>query len=59
LSFVSGETSMERAVREGIAEAPEPYWDVEPSLKSPPGMSSEDLLDREDKDGRTFGGQHR
>lgn len=42
-------TAMQRAVRAGIVEAPRPFHDVEPTLTLPKGMSSSDLLDREDR----------
>ena len=42
-------TAMERAVRTGVVEAPEPFRDVEPRLRLPKGSSSLDLLDREDR----------
>jgi predicted DNA-binding protein len=42
-------TAMERAVKAGAVEAPEPFRDDEPTLTLPRGMSSLDLLDREDR----------
>ena len=42
-------TPMEIAIRAGIVEAPEPFRDVEPTLQLPKGVSSLDLLDREDR----------
>jgi predicted DNA-binding protein len=49
LGMASESTSMERAVRAGTVEAPEPFRDVEPTLALPPGTRSLDLLDREDR----------
>jgi hypothetical protein len=40
---------MELAVRAGTVEAPEPFRDTNPTLALPTGMSSLDLLDREDR----------
>jgi len=42
-------TPMERAVRDGTVEAPEPFRDVEPTLTLPRGTHTADLLDREDR----------
>jgi plasmid stability protein len=41
-------TSMHRAVQAGIVERPDPLRDVEPALTLPRGMSTLDLLGRED-----------
>jgi predicted transcriptional regulator len=49
LGMASESTPMERAVRAGTVEAPEPFRDVEPTLRLPKGTSSLDLLDREDR----------
>lgn len=49
LGVTSGSTAMDLAVRAGIVEAPEPFLDVEPSLTLPAGVSSADLLEREDR----------
>lgn len=42
-------TSLERAVRAGTVEAPEPFRDIEPTLTLPAGTRSLDLLEREDR----------
>jgi predicted transcriptional regulator len=42
-------TAMQRAVRAGVVEAPEPFRDVEPALRLPHGTRSSDLVDREDR----------
>ena len=47
LGTASELTSIERAVRAGTVEAPEPFRDVEPTLTLPRGTRSLDLLDRE------------
>jgi predicted transcriptional regulator len=49
LGLTAEQTAMERAVRAGIVEAPEPFRDVDPTLNLPQGTSSLDLLDREDR----------
>ncbi|MFL6164389.1 MAG: ribbon-helix-helix protein, CopG family [Jatrophihabitantaceae bacterium] len=49
LGLASDLTAMERAVRAGTVEAPEPFRDVEPTLTLPRGTRSLDLLDREDR----------
>ena len=49
LGLASDMTSMERAVQAGTVEAPEPFRDVEPTLVLPKGMSSLDLLDRDEQ----------
>ncbi|HEU5271956.1 MAG TPA: CopG family transcriptional regulator [Jatrophihabitans sp.] len=49
LGLASDLTDMERAVRAGTVEAPEPFHDDEPTLTLPRGTSSLDLLDREDR----------
>ncbi len=49
LGLASDMTAMERAVRAGTVEAPEPFRDVEPTLVLPKGMSSLDLLDRDER----------
>lgn len=49
LGLASDPTAMELAVRAGTVEAPEPFQDVEPTLKLPKGTSSLGLLDREDR----------
>ncbi len=49
LGLVSDLTDMERAVRAGTVDAPEPFHDVEPALRLPRGTRSSDLLDREDR----------
>ncbi|WP_375477707.1 ribbon-helix-helix protein, CopG family [uncultured Jatrophihabitans sp.] len=40
---------LERAVRAGLVEAPEPFVDHEPTLRLPKGMSSLDLLERDER----------
>ncbi len=42
-------TAMQRAVRAGVVEAPEPFRDVEPTLTLAKGISTVDLLDRDDR----------
>jgi len=42
-------TAMERAVRAGVVDAPEPFRDVEPALALPNGALSAELLDRDDR----------
>jgi plasmid stability protein len=49
LGMASELSPMELAVRAGTVEAPEPFRDVEPTLRLPKGTSSLDLLDREDR----------
>jgi hypothetical protein len=49
LGMASELTPMELAVRVGTVEAPEPFRDTHPTLALPAGMSSSDLLDREDR----------
>lgn len=49
LGLARGDTAVERAVRAGIVEAPEPFRDVEPTLTLPRGKTSLDLLDRQDR----------
>jgi predicted transcriptional regulator len=49
LGMASESSPMERAVRAGIVEAPDPFRDVEPTLALPRGTRSLDLLDREDR----------
>ena len=49
LGMASELTPMERAVRAGTVEEPEPFRDSEPTLTLPGGTSSLDLLDREDR----------
>lgn len=49
LGLVPDLTAMERAVRAGTVEAPEPFRDTEPTLRLPRGTRSADLLDREDR----------
>lgn len=49
LGMASELTSIERAVRAGIVDAPEPFRDIEPTLTLPRGTRSLDLLDREDR----------
>jgi hypothetical protein len=49
LGLSSEQTPMQRAVQEGIVEAPDSFRDVEPWLTLSPGTSSVDLLDREDR----------
>ncbi len=49
LGLVPDETALQKAIREGRVEAPEPLQDFEPSLTLPPGRSSIDLLERDDR----------
>jgi predicted transcriptional regulator len=49
LGMASELTPMQRAVRAGTVEAPEPFCDCEPTLPLPHGTRSLDLLDREDR----------
>ncbi|HET7477560.1 MAG TPA: ribbon-helix-helix protein, CopG family [Dermatophilaceae bacterium] len=49
LGLVTHETALQEAIREGRVEAPEPFRDFEPPLTLPPGRSSMDLLDRDDR----------
>ncbi len=49
LGLVTDETELEEAIREGRVEAPEPFRDFEPPLTLPPGRSSMDLLERDDR----------
>lgn len=49
LGLVPGLTAMQRAVRDGVVDAPEPYRDVEPTLSLPRGTSSLELLERADR----------
>lgn len=49
LGMASESTPMDRAVRAGTVEAPEPFRDSEPTLTLPHGTNSLDLLDREDR----------
>lgn len=49
LGMASELTPMERAVRAGTVEAPEPFRDIEPTLMLPRDTCSLDLLDREDR----------
>jgi plasmid stability protein len=49
LGMAPESSPMEQAVRAGIVEAPEPFRDAPPTLRLPNGMSSLDLLDREDR----------
>jgi len=49
LGMTSESTPMELAVRAGTVEAPEPFRDIEPTLVLPTGVSSLELLDREDR----------
>ncbi len=49
LGMTSASTPLERAVRAGTVEAPDPFCDIEPTVTLPAGTSSLDLLDREDR----------
>lgn len=49
LGLAPGLTAMQRAVRAGVVEAPEPFRDVEPTLELAKGTSTVDLLDRDDR----------
>lgn len=49
LGLFSELTAMQRAIRAGVVDAPEPFHDVEPVLTLPTNMSSLELLDREDR----------
>jgi predicted transcriptional regulator len=49
LGLVPDETALAEAIREGWVEAPEPFRDFEPPLTLPPGRSSIDLLERDDR----------
>ncbi len=49
LGLVTELTAMQRAVRAGVVDAPEPFRDTVPTLTLPHGSSSLDLLDREDR----------
>ncbi len=49
LGLSPGLTAMQRAVRAGKVAAPEPFRDVEPTLKLPKATSSLDLLDRDER----------
>jgi predicted transcriptional regulator len=49
LGLWTAETGMDRAVRLGLVEEPEPFRDVVPTLRVPAGLSTLDLLDREDR----------
>lgn len=49
LGLVTDETALEKAIREGRVEAPEPFRDFEPPLTLPAGRSSMDLLGRDDQ----------
>ena len=42
-------TAMQRAVRAGIVGPPDPFRDLEPTLTLPTGLSTLDLLEREDR----------
>ena len=47
LGLLPDNTAMEKAVRAGLVEPPEPFRDVAPTL--PAGTSSKDLLERDDR----------
>jgi predicted transcriptional regulator len=49
LGLVAKETAVAEAIREGRVEAPEPFQDFEPHLTLPPGQSSIDLLERDER----------
>ncbi len=49
LGLVADETALEKAIREGRVEAPEPFHDFEPPLTLPLGRSSIGLLERDDR----------
>jgi predicted transcriptional regulator len=49
LGLTANETELEKAVREGRVEAPEPFRDFPPPLTLPRGRSSLDLLERDDR----------
>jgi predicted DNA-binding protein len=49
LGLMTDETALEKAIREGRVEAPEPFRDFEPPLTLPAGRFSIDLLERDDR----------
>lgn len=49
LGLASDLTAMQRAVRAGAVEQPDPFRDVQPTLALPKGKSTLDLLEREDR----------
>ncbi|MDQ1742874.1 MAG: hypothetical protein QOE23_1213 [Pseudonocardiales bacterium] len=49
LGMTSASTPLELAVRAGTVEAPDPFCNIEPTLRLPRGTRSLDLLDREDR----------
>lgn len=48
LGLSPAKSSRERAVRDGLVEPPTPFRDVVPSIELPGGLTSLDLLDRDD-----------
>lgn len=49
LGLITNETDLEKAIREGQVEPPEPFRDFDPPLTLPRGRSSLDLLKRDDR----------
>lgn len=48
LGLGAAESERDRAVNSGLVQSPSPFLDAEPSIRLPAGVSTLDLLDRDD-----------